>query len=158
MKTLRTTLLAGAALLGIGAALIHNGTVSAQTVSDGSASVACASAPGNWTDCTFTLARGISAGGSVAGSLPASDGTVALCDRVGWPHGDGAEDVPVCGISGNAAVFLCPNGCAAGTQFIAETLGARGSATALDFSVVGSVASVAPADVPAILGYGDAGA
>jgi hypothetical protein len=130
MQILRTVLLSGALLLGIAGAGIHSTRASAQAVSDGSAGVACVQSSPNWTDCTLTLSHAIQAGGSIAGTLPAGDGTVAYCERPGEPYGDGTSEVPVCGINGNAAVFLCPSGCGAGTQFVMSALGAPAASAA----------------------------
>jgi hypothetical protein len=134
MKTIKTALLTGAILLGIGAGAIHTGTASAQAVSDGSASIACVAAAGNWTDCTLTLNRGIAAGGSVSASLAHDQGTVVFC-------ADGVSEEPACGLNGNAAVFLCPSGCVAGTQFLLSALGAQGASAAHEFSIAGGSAS-----------------
>ncbi|HTE84374.1 MAG TPA: hypothetical protein VK821_06560 [Dehalococcoidia bacterium] len=128
MKALKMGLLAtvAGALLGISGGVIHSRTVAAQSVTPnpGIASVACAAAQGNWTDCTVTLSQGILAGGSIAASLAGTDAVVAYCAS-GIPDGDG--DVKFCGINGNTAVFLFPQGGMPGEQL---QLSARGSSNA----------------------------
>ena len=118
MKFLKTGLLTGVAavaLAGLWGGALNGGAVSAQeNRSDGSASIACVPAAGNWTDCTLTLNVGVGVGGSVAASLDNSQATLAFCD----------DPSQLCGITGNAAVFSCPTGCGAGTQFVLSALGA----------------------------------
>jgi hypothetical protein len=160
MKTLKTGLIAtiaGGVLLGLSSLLA--GPVMAQTAGPtaqsagamtalpapaaDAAAVACAQGAGAWTDCTLTLNQSIQAGGSVAGTLPAGDGAVLYCEQPGVPQGDPAEQssLPVCGINGNTAVFLCPNGCGAGTQFVMSALDGQGAAATRELRVTSSGAS-----------------
>ena len=139
MKALKTGLLATVAgvLLVATAGVSHSRTAAAQTIAPnpGIASVGCAAAQGNWTDCTVTLRQAIPAGGSVAASLGSPDAVVAYCSN-GIPDGDG--DVKFCGINGNTAVFQFPQGGMPGEQLRLSALGSSNAALAQSLTVAAS--------------------
>ena len=129
MKALRTGLLATVAgvVLAVSGGIIYSGTAAAQSNGPNTdiASVACAAAQGNWTDCTVTLRHGIPAGGSLAASLDSREASIVFCT-------DGSrgepEDNRACGINGNAAVFLFPYGGTPGQQVYLSALGSSNAA------------------------------
>jgi hypothetical protein len=131
MKSLKLGLLATVAgvLLGVSGGLIHTRGASAQAIGPepGVASVACAAAQGNWTDCTVTLTQSVPAGGSIAAALGSNEATIVYCT-------DGSrsdvEDYRGCGINGNAAVFTFPEGGMPGQQVFLSALGASDAALA----------------------------
>jgi hypothetical protein len=131
MKSLKLGLLATVAgvLLSVSGGLIHTRGASAQVFGPepGVASVACAAAQGNWTDCTVTLTQSVPAGGSIAASLGSNEASIVYCT-------DGSrtdvEDYRGCGINGNAAVFTFPQGGVPGQQVFLSALGASDAALA----------------------------
>lgn len=131
MKSLTMGLLATVAgvLVGVSGGLIHTSSASAQAIGPdpGIASVACAAAQGNWTDCTVTLTQTVPAGGSIAASLGSNEANIVYCT-------DGSrsdvEDYRGCGINGNAAVFTFPQGGMPGQQVFLSALGASNAALA----------------------------
>jgi hypothetical protein len=131
MKHLKTGLLATVAgvLLGVTGGVIHTGGASAQSIgpNPGIASVACAAAQSNWTDCTVTLSQGVPAGGSIAASLGSDEANIVYCTD--GSRGD-VEDYRGCGINGNTAVFSFPQGGLPGQQVFLSALGASDSALA----------------------------
>jgi hypothetical protein len=125
MKTLRIRFLALAVagiLLSLGAGLMGAGAVAAQSVTDGSGSIACTLAAGNWTDCTVTLNQSVPYNGTVTATLPVGDSNLAFCASGHGEHQD-------CAISGNSVQFLCvhQSSCPAGKVFFMSVLGAPAS-------------------------------
>jgi hypothetical protein len=150
MKALKTGLLAVAAgvLLGVSAGVIHASRVAAQSIgpNPGLASVACAAAQGNWTDCTVTLSQSVPAGGSIAASLGSNAASIVYCT-------DGSradvEDYRGCGINGNTAVFSFPQGGMPGQQVFLSALGESDAALAQVLTVsAGGIFSQAPSANP----------
>lgn len=131
MKALKTGLLATVAgvLLGVSGGIIHTSGASAQSIgpNPGIASVACAAAQGNWTDCTVTLGQSVPAGGTIAASLGSNEANIVYCTD--GSRGDG-EDYRGCGINGNTAVFSFPQGGMPGQQVYLSALGASNAALA----------------------------
>jgi hypothetical protein len=118
--TIVTTIAAGA-LIGVAAGFIQARAAQADggpVDATGVAAIACSTSPGNWNDCTVTLNQGIPAGGSVAAMLESHQAQVLYCSE-----GNADPDFVNCGITGNAAVFYCPNSCGAGSRFILSALG-----------------------------------
>jgi hypothetical protein len=139
MKNVKSGLLAvvaAGALVGISAGFIHTVSVAADEPQSGTgvARIACTPAPGNWTDCSVTVDQSIPAGGSVAAELDSRDAQVAFCSEESR-----YSDFSTCGVSGNAAVFSCPNGCAAGSQFALSALGTSTATLAQNFTLASSI-------------------
>jgi hypothetical protein len=156
MKTLKTAifaLTAGALLAGVYTGLGRASSVQAQAVaSDGSASIVCAAAPGNWTDCSVTLRHSVPAGGTVAVELASRNAAVGFCTD-GTASLISTDDSTVsysdCAISGNAAVLYCDQGCGAGKQFTVSAVGESSAALAQSFSVI---STAMPSANPSLLG------
>jgi hypothetical protein len=123
---------AAGTVLGLGGGLIHPRGAQAQAVTLEGAGITCQPAAGDWTDCTVTLSQGIPAGGSITAALGSRDAELAFC-------GDEGASGALCTISGNAAVFACPNGCGAGTQLALSALGESTATLAQNFTLVSSV-------------------
>jgi hypothetical protein len=135
LKTRLLTTIAAGALLLVAGGLSQTARAFAQSIAPQSniAGVACAAEPGNWTDCTVTLAQPIAAGGSVAASLASTDARVAFCT-----DGSHDPDYQGCGINGNAAVFFCPSGCGVGQQFMLSALGSSNAGLSQSLTVAAS--------------------
>jgi hypothetical protein len=145
MKGLKTGFLATVAgvLLSVSGGVIHTSTTSAQVIGPdpGIASVACAAAQGNWTDCTVTLTHSVPAGGSIAAALGSNEANIVYCT-------DGSrsdvEDYRGCGINGNAAVFTFAEGGVPGQQVFLSALGTSDAALAQVLTVSAGGRSQAP--------------
>jgi hypothetical protein len=150
MKTLKTALVGTIAgvLLGVSAGVIHTAGTFAQPIGTnlGVASVACAAAQGDWTDCTVTLSQSVPAGGSIAASLDSNQANIVYCTD--GSRGDG-EDYRGCGINGNTAVFTFPQGGMPGQQVYLSALGTSNAALAQVLTVsAGGLFSEAPSANP----------
>jgi hypothetical protein len=141
-------MLAVAALLALGGGFVHSGTAVAQSGGAPSvASIGCAAAPGNWTDCTLTLNRDVPAGGTIFVSLADQGVSVAWC----WggtvssvasldisPTGEYSSSSSyssACFTDGHVTTFNCYTPCAAGSTLIVSVLGSPPSNLAQSLSV-----------------------